>query len=843
MPSPVALATRYRDSPALSCVLWGAIALGIVPAIVAQNILPFDTFVLRFGVEIDQIRYLPGSICLLLFAAGAAAAVIRRQYWCILLLLPLLALYGYDLDRLTFKLPSYSDAQDELRDNLNRSREQAAPPAPNKILESLGQVEFTDGNLIAFDRAAIEKELTELAGKQQSIGSDRAATIEKLEKDIKPLEKKIRQARTQRNRILKALRDTAFVSWLSLGLADPHLKDRLNTGLRAVDRQINAWISKRNALYAALKAENRALSAIEQRLYRLGAEVETYLWASKSLESWRISRAYGFACFLVLLVIVARYSLGSWIYLFTLSAALAVSLLYVEAPLAFRCWTILSFVLVSLILRVLYLACVNNYPLLRRQSGSFLAKASAATLAYYIPFIVLIFAGFYLSNSIAERFESEVYAVAWIGNSDPDRDTLRYDIDIGIDKYFDDLERNAQRDLTRISNRGKAGIDKIRGGVIEAYTTTFPPDLGPEFDVSPCKWPHQWAFDTANCVRDEVAYSLNEGYSKIRADQLEALRQSTQLYAERAKELGNQPIDIAREDLDDNILAVRLTIKKLLSRIYSAYDFYNGLAAILLALMILKSLLYLFARIFFGLEPEDGKRLIQFEPNPRPAQHGTIREISERLDLTPEMGERFFVSKRFDFANAPPDEVTPQAHKALFSRFVNGVWHLNRIETGLRDPATPRPYRLVPGDERVVAWTLKPGDAVIFSWRHFIGMNEAIRIRTRYSWQLSSLIFGRMFFVVASVDPESPADGCLLLNARGSHGIDAADNPSNSPDQLLAWQTTTRFQLHARLTLRNIYRSGIQIRAMESDLAVMHLNPGKRKSGAAAFLKYFLVPV
>jgi hypothetical protein len=168
---------------------------------------------------------------------------------------------------------------------------------------------------------------------------------------------------------------------------------------------------------------------------------------------------------------------------------------------------------------------------------------------------------------------------------------------------------------------------------------------------------------------------------------------------------------------------------------------------------------------------------------------------------------------------------------------------MNRIDVGPRDRSIAAPYRLVPGDERIVAWTLKPGDAVVFSWKHFVGMNEAVRIRTQYSWQLSSLVFGRMFFVVASVDPDSPADGCLLLNARGSHGIEAADSPSSSPEQLLAWQTTTRFQLHARLTLRNIYRSGIQIRAVDSDLAVMHLTPHRRKSGAAAFLKYFLVPV
>jgi len=843
MQSLLALAGRYRGSPVVSCILWGAVALGIVPAIVTQNILPFDNFLLHFGIEVDEIVYLSGSACLLLFVAGSIAAVVQRQYWFILLLLPLLALYGYDIERLTYRLPSYSDAQEVLRDNYNRSRELATPPTAESIRKRLDRVELTDSDLIAFDRAAVSAELEELAGKQQSIDAGRSAKIGGLQKKIQRLETKLRQTDTQRRRIAKALRDTAIISWLSLGLSDRSLKDRLNAALRSVNNERQALISKRNALRAALRDENQAMAALEQRLYRLDAEVNTYLWASVSLEAWRISRAYGLACFLVLLVIIARYSLGSWIYLFTLSAAVVVSMLYVEAPLAFRYWTIVGFVLASLVLRVLYLACINNYPLLRRQSGAFLLKASATTLVYYIPFIVLIAAGVYLSNSIGDRFYSLVYDIEWIDDSDPNRDTLRYDIDIGIDAYFAERERRAQGDLSRISNRANASIDEIGKSVVDAYRNTFPVDLGPDFEVNPCNRPDQWVFATADCVQTEVKYSLNEGYKTVRAEQLVALQESTADYRQRAKVIGSRPIDIAREDLSANILAIRLAIKKQLRRLYSAFDFYNGVAQILLTLMILKSLLYLFARIFFALEADDGNRLIQFEPNPEPAQRGAIREVSERLDLTPEMGERFFVSKQFEFANAPPDEVTPQAHKALFSRLVNGVWHLNRIDTGVRDPAIPLPYRLVPGDERVVAWTLKPGDAVIFSWRHFVGMNEAIRLRTQYSWQLSSLIFGRMFFVVASVDPASTADGCLLLNARGSHGIDAADNPSSSPDQLLAWQTTTRFRLHARLTLRNIYRSGIQIRAMESDLAVMHLSQGKRKSGAAAFLKYFLVPV
>ena len=83
-----AFALRYRDSRVVYCVLWAAIVLGIVPAIVAQNILPVDSFVLHFGIEIDQLNYLPGIVCLLLAGVGLIACILQKRFLFIPLLLP-----------------------------------------------------------------------------------------------------------------------------------------------------------------------------------------------------------------------------------------------------------------------------------------------------------------------------------------------------------------------------------------------------------------------------------------------------------------------------------------------------------------------------------------------------------------------------------------------------------------------------------------------------------------------------------------------------------------------------------------------------------------------------------
>jgi hypothetical protein len=385
----------------------------------------------------------------------------------------------------------------------------------------------------------------------------------------------------------------------------------------------------------------------------------------------------------------------------------------------------------------------------------------------------------------------------------------------------------------------------VASQTVKSFEEQFKETL-PEFDedLKPpdCGGFLPWVFDTEDCAESAVLTPMNEAYTETRNDQRDSLRQSTSQYADRAGNDADKAIEWAVADLRENFRVMKRGVKTQLSYLYLAIDFYTWVSALILFVLILKTVMYIFSRIFFATHG-DGKRLIQFETAAADRQSGQVREVSDTLALEPEMGAVIYLNKKYDFANAPPDEVTPQAAKGFFSRFRHGVWHMNRVHTADPEWGGFRPYRRLPADDRVVHWTLKPGDAVVFSWRSFVGMSDSIRIRTQYSWQLSSLVFGRMFFVVASVEADSPVDGTLLLAARGSDGTGEQGSPSNSPDQLLAWQTTTRFKMHANLSFRNVYRSGIQIRAHAQDLAVTHLNDRRQRTGAAAFLKYFILPV
>ena len=133
MPDLKNLVGRYRYNKQVYLLLWCIIALGIVPAIITQNISPLDSFNQQFGVEIVEIVYLPWIVCLLILVLAVAACVVQRRYWLILLLLPWLALIFYDVDELAFQMPTYSEAQDRLQNNYNLVKESATAPTLTRL--------------------------------------------------------------------------------------------------------------------------------------------------------------------------------------------------------------------------------------------------------------------------------------------------------------------------------------------------------------------------------------------------------------------------------------------------------------------------------------------------------------------------------------------------------------------------------------------------------------------------------------------------------------------------------------------------------------------------------------
>lgn len=835
----------WLGSPRALAVFWCLVALGIIPAIITGHISPLSGFGPGFGLTVEKLQFLPRLYCLLVLLFGTLICSVQRRYLLLPLLLPWLTLSIYTPQQLTFQLPTTWQGQDTLYEKLKAAKASEQAPSLDTIRQNFYAIKHSDTGIIDFDWQALENEINgftvadetdiEKANESEEIAVENQQR-ESTAKQIATLNALIDKANNQLSRIDAAISAATMLSSFSFGFTNQALIDKLEDSKHNVTGQRDELQAQLNTLSVQLTPDNLDLRDLDAR-------VSTYLWASKAYHHWQISLVYKGLCLAVLLVLLWQFSLGSWLYVSTLATALGGTFFLTEALPAYQLWLVLQFVIMSLLIRIAYLVFVENVPMLRRQSRQFLLQTARKTLLYYLPFIVLIVLGFVVTAKFNLLIDNQLYGLQIIEDANPDRTkSRRYNIDLAINLYFAKAEADAFSTIDNIPD--DAGAEEVARQTLALYDGIFYQEL-PDYDEDlrppSCDGFLPWVFKTAQCGERSIKQPLNEEYQSEQRSHRHSLQQSTANYTHLAEQGTAKIKQLAKADLSSHFLTFKQAIKKQLALLYFVIDFYTWLSLLLLILFTLKSLMYIFARIFFATHP-DAQRCIQFEPCLQPGHQGRVWEVSSQLNLTSDLGECLFINKGFDFANAPPDEVTPQPYKAFFSRFRYGAWHMNRIWTRAAD-SDAVPYRRIPADERILGWTLKPGDSVIFPWKHFVGMNEQIKLRSQYSWQLSSLVFGRMFFVVASVPSDAASDGTLLLNARGSDGIDPNSSPSNSPDQLLAWQTTTRFELHANLSFRNVYRSGVQIRATKADLAIMHLNDKRQRSGAAQFIKYFVMPV
>ena len=814
----------------------------MVPAIVSDNLVPMGYFKAQLGPQIEEYVFLPSTICFLIFALSALICFVQRRYWLIILLSPWLVLSFVQVSEMSSELPNAREARAMWQLNQQLSRENLELPKVADIRDRFNQIRFTDSELLTFDREKLSKEIDRLADGDAVSNSDLGKLRNSVAGQLQKVGAQIKQTNVQIRIINQSLRRVDSLYRFSFGLFDKHLKKKLYKGLRQVKKHRDRLIAKQHALRDKLKNIDQTLVSLVE-VARIDAEVNSHLWLSQSYQSWYLTLLYSSMCFLALLIIIWQFSLGSWMYLFVLVASAISATLYLEAPPTFKIWVIIKLIIISLLIKIAYRLYAENMPLLRQQTWKFNLLTLAKTLVYYWLFILFILLGWYASVLIEDFIDDQLYAIKPVINSDQGNNTRRYDVDVALDTHFKEQEDALLNDLDTWATQSKRSVADVENKTVSLYEDTIVetlPEIDSELAPPGCTGFLPWLTKTGQCAENSVLEPLNTGYTEERNDQRDSLRATANDATKQAGKNVDKAIAFAKQNLSDALMRIKRTIKQQLEILYLAIDITNWVSLLMLITAIIKSFMYIFARIFFS-NTENQKRIIQFEPIAEPKHQGEIREVSDTLRLTPEMGQQLYLNKHYDFSNAPPDEVTPQASKAFFSRFKNGVWHLNKVNMKKGDDELP--YRRIPDDERIVVWTIKPGDAVVFSWKTFVGMNDNIKITTRFSWQLSSLIFGRMFFVVATVDETTSSDGTLLLSARGSDGIRESSNPSNNPDQLLAWQTTTRFDLYASLSMRNIYRSGIQVKARPNDLAVMHLSERKRRSGAIAWLKYFVVPI
>jgi uncharacterized protein (AIM24 family) len=244
-------------------------------------------------------------------------------------------------------------------------------------------------------------------------------------------------------------------------------------------------------------------------------------------------------------------------------------------------------------------------------------------------------------------------------------------------------------------------------------------------------------------------------------------------------------------DLDARLDRLRADAHSSAQRWFLLHDLMRLLGWLTLALLAVKSFLYVLSLETYHHE---GELSVGFED--APVIEGDYR-VARRLAIDPAFPHALIT--RQQLSNADNDlRLAPWPWSAPIARVFHRRYLLFTRSRFLADaPAGEGGARgmvaSASGGMSIVEWRLAPGEEVVFRYQDFFGASENLRLSTRISLRLSTLLLGRVFFRIASA-PEG--EGRLLLKANVEEN-ELGDIRALPPERMLAWDRHARFAVHS----------------------------------------------
>ena len=258
------------------------------------------------------------------------------------------------------------------------------------------------------------------------------------------------------------------------------------------------------------------------------------------------------------------------------------------------------------------------------------------------------------------------------------------------------------------------------------------------------------------------------------------------------KDLGdaaNTSTDWLNALINQKFVEVRDATIVAVAKVFTAMQQIALLIAIYSAIMLVKSFLLVFSRIFF----RDGSgRYATLSPGVVRPSHGDIRAMGQRYAVTRADGRNFYVSKKYRPFGTPPATRLPFWRTAPLARIAHRALMLNLFDVkkiaGSADFRTAIPAEFV-------EWNLKKGESVYFSFHDFAAIERGMKIRSEINLSVSALIFGQMIFRRAI----GPGTLVLRTSAASIVGKTGPAGRNMAAGGLISWHSASQFQIVASI--------------------------------------------
>ena len=356
-----------------------------------------------------------------------------------------------------------------------------------------------------------------------------------------------------------------------------------------------------------------------------------------------------------------------------------------------------------------------------------------------------------------------------------------------IDRWHQQSTVAAYRRLGELSTQMRLGgsdSDAITNGMGTLVPATI--DLGRQ----ECRWNHP-----ARCLMNSARESLEEGYASTHAKVQEALAAGAQdaAVAERV----DQQISSLALTLDSRLESRRASAQRYARQIFRLHDLLQLLGWILLALIAVKSFLYVLALELFHSDEQMTIRFEGAEPIEGEYRAGAQLDI-DRAFRYPLVTRKQLSNADNNLAFAPWPRAAPLARilRRKYFFFARGSLLEDAGRLSVPGNGARGMVASAGGGQSIVEWKMREGEEVIFRYKDFHGASENVVLQSEFSLRLSTMLFGRVVFHSARCQF---GEGRLLLKA-SVEDIDQHQIRAVPMERMIAWNRHAQFTVHSGRT-------------------------------------------
>lgn len=364
---------------------------------------------------------------------------------------------------------------------------------------------------------------------------------------------------------------------------------------------------------------------------------------------------------------------------------------------------------------------------------------------------------------------------------------FRESVHLSIDRWHQQMAMPAFRRLGVLSTQARTNgndADAIANELGSLAPATI--HLGRQA----CSWNHPGA-----CLMNTVRESLEDGYAKAHGKLEEGLEAGA-MHADAASRI-DQQLDTQALTLDARLASQRASAHRYANDIFRWHDLLQLLGWILLALVAIKSFLYVLALELFH---SDEQMTIRFEgAEPIEGEYRTGAQLDiDRSFRYPLVTRKQLSNADNNLAFAPWPRAAPLARmlRRKYFFFTRGSL-LEDVGRGAEHGNAARGMvASAGGGQSIVEWTLREGEEVIFRYKDFYGASENVSLQSEFSLRLSTMLFGRVVFHSARCQF---GEGRLLLKA-SVEAIDQQQIRAVPMERMIAWNRHAQFTVHSGRT-------------------------------------------